>query len=145
MLAQPPVTAPPEAASAIVEEVDESDDALTDLLRDIRLFHAAVMEGVEDAIEIILADIASDVLGRELQLAPVDLAMIVHRMVQRYLADEPVCFRVHPSEAAALACDVPVVCDERLRTGDCVLELRSGHVDASLGIRLAAVTQASCK
>jgi flagellar biosynthesis/type III secretory pathway protein FliH len=102
------------------------------------LFHARVIEGVEAAVETLLTDVAADVLGRELLLAPADLKTIVNCMIQRYLSDEPLRVRVHPSDAG-FSCALPVVPDERLRSGDAVMELRCGTVDAALGVRLATV------
>ncbi len=110
-----------------------------ELVRQVRLFRACVIEGVEAAVETIVQDIATDVLGRELQLAPVDIEHITEKALQRYLVDEPVRVRVHPDEAASISCGVPVAADERLRAGDVLIELRCGSVDATLGVRLAGV------
>lgn len=127
----------------VFEESRELEEAERGLLRDVRLFHASVIEGVEAAIETITGDIAADVLGRELHLAPADIEAIVDRALQRYLSDEPLRVRAHPGEAAGLSCGVPVVGDERLRYGDAVIELRCGSVDATLGVRFASVLRAA--
>jgi seryl-tRNA synthetase len=144
----PPADEVPDGATEddvreVFEESGELEDAESGLLRDVRLFHASVIEGVEAAIETITGDIAAGVLGRELQLAPADIDAIVDRALQRYLADEPLRVRVHPDEAVGLSCGVPVVGDERLRYGDAVIELRCGSVDATLGVRFASVLRAA--
>ena len=132
-----------DAIDPVIEEVldggeaDESDDA-ADLLRDVRLFHARIIEAVESAVETLAGDIAADVLGRELLLAPADVEAIVDRALQRYAAEHPLRVRVHESDAA-MACAVPLVVDARLRPGDAVIELSNGTVDASLGMRLATL------
>jgi len=127
----------------VFEDCSELEEAESGLLRDVRLFHTSVIEGVEAAIETITGDIAANVLGRELHVAPADIDAIVDRALQRYLADEPLRVRVHPDEAAGLSCGVPVVGDERLRYGDAVIELRCGSVDATLGVRFASVLRAA--
>lgn len=118
-------------------EADESDES-ADLLRDVRLFHARIIEAVEAAVETLAGDIAADVLGRELLLAPADMEAIVDRALQHYACEQPLRVRVHESDAA-MTCAVPVVPDARLRPGDAVIELRNGAVDASLGMRLTTL------
>jgi flagellar biosynthesis/type III secretory pathway protein FliH len=129
--------APANDIDDIAEEDAEYADAQADTLRELRLFNARVIEGVEAAVETLLGDIAAEVLGRELQLAPADLQTIVDRALQRYMADEPLRVRAHPTDALAISCALPLVADERLRSGDIVLELRCGSVDGTLGVRLA--------
>ena len=144
-LNDPAMTSEPEEDDVreVLEESGELEDAESGLLRDVRLFHASVIEGVEAAIETITGDIAAEILGRELHLAPADIEAIVDRALQRYLADEPLRVRVHPGEAVGLSCGVPVVGDERLRYGDAVIELRCGSVDATLGVRFASMLRAA--
>ncbi|HET9096143.1 MAG TPA: FliH/SctL family protein [Candidatus Baltobacteraceae bacterium] len=143
--------APDEPAFEIVEELLEpADDDAGDprsgeeeleLARDVRLFHARVIEAVEAAVETLVADIAADILGRELRLEPVDIEQIVDRALQRFAAEEPLRVRVHADDAGRLNCGLPVAADMRLRPGDAVIELRNGSADASLGVRLAALVR----
>lgn len=120
-----------------IEQSRECDD-YADVLRDLRLFHARITEAVEEAVETLTGDIAAAVLGRELLLAPADVEAIVDRALQRFACEQPLRVRVHPSDAG-MTCALPVLSDARLRPGDAVIELRGGSVDASLGVRLAAV------
>ena len=110
-------------------------------VRDLRLFHARVIEAVEAAVETLVGDIAADVLGRELLLAPAGLEVIVDRALQRFASEQPLRVRVHPDDACGLNCGVPVVADARLRRGDAAIDLRDGSVDTSLGVRLAAIVR----
>lgn len=141
----------PEPVPSSLEEIPR-DDALApqdddaqvsgselELVREVRLFHARVIEAVEAAVETLTADIAADVLARELFLAPADIESIVDRALQRFAREQPVRVRVHDADLARVTCGVPVVADARLHPGDAVIELRSGSVDASLGIRLATL------
>jgi Flagellar assembly protein FliH len=107
--------------------------------RAARLFSARLTEALEGAVERLLCDIACDVLARELQLAPADIERIVDRALQRFIAEEPLRVRVHPSDAEGVQCALPLAADPQLSRGDAILELRDGFVDASLGIRLETV------
>lgn len=132
-----------EPALEIVEEMIPQDDAGdADVLREVRLFYAHVIEAVEAAVETLLEDIAADVLGRELLLGPVDIEAIVDRALQRFASEEPLRVRVHPEDRSRVRCGIPVVADEGLRPGDAIVELRRGSIDASFGARLAALLQA---
>lgn len=132
----------PSAAPPIVFEDDEADAELADesaLLRDVRLFRARIAEALEESVRTLLCDIAADVLARELQLAPADIAAIVQRVLERYAQDEPLRIRAHPAEAPRLHCTIPVVRDTRLGEGDVAIELCTGTIVSSLGLRLDAV------
>lgn len=129
------------AVGDLTHNGDPTDDEL-ELGREVRLFRARVIEAVEASVEMLVNDIAADVLGRELALAPADVEAIVDRALERFAREEPLRVRVHADDAAALRCAVPVVTDARLRPGDAVIELRDGNVDASLGVRLETLVRA---
>lgn len=109
------------------------------LLRDMRIFRARMAEAVEEAVETLAGDIATQVLGRELELARANIGAITKRALQRFAAEEPLRVRAHPDEVELLDCGVQVVADDSLLHGDVVIELRTGTVDATLGTRLDAV------
>jgi flagellar biosynthesis/type III secretory pathway protein FliH len=112
------------------------------MLREVRLFHARVTEAVEASVETLVGDIAAELLGRELLLAPADIERIVDRALHRFAAEEPLRVRVHPDDLSRLKCSLPVLADDALRPGDAILELRNGYVDASLGVRVEALLRA---
>jgi flagellar biosynthesis/type III secretory pathway protein FliH len=124
----------------VVDDAPSNEEL--EMLREVRLFHARVIEAVEAAIETLVEDIAAEVLGRELLLAPADIERIVDRALQRFASEEPLRVRVHPDDASRLTCALPVIADGRLRAGDAMLELRDGYVDASLGVRVQALLRA---
>ena len=124
-------------------EPAESDGDEINLQREMRLFRARIIEATEAAVETLVADIAADVLARELLLAPADIEAIVDRALRRFLEDEPLRVRVHADDAPKLECGVPLVADDTLRRGDAVIELRTGTIDARLGVRLASLLQAT--
>ncbi|HVA34207.1 MAG TPA: FliH/SctL family protein [Candidatus Baltobacteraceae bacterium] len=133
-----------------LDSVDPPDDVeaaceggeLTEVLSQIRRFRASLADALEVAVERLVRDVAADVLARELALRPADVAEIVAAARRRYAADEPLRMCVHPDERERLhGVDIDVVGDARLRRGDVVIELRSGTIDASLGVRLEAVLE----
>ena len=140
MLREPRDAQPAAQAEPPEEEGARDDESVA--AREIRLFMARVGEAIESATEMLRNDIAAEVVGRELQLAPSDVRAIVERTLKRYSLETPVRVRVHPGDLAALDGVFPAVADAQLRRGDAVLELRDGTIDASLGVRLDAVLRA---
>jgi flagellar biosynthesis/type III secretory pathway protein FliH len=111
--------------------------------RAVRLFRASIEEALESTIATLRCDIAAEIIGRELQIGPVAIAEIVRRAVLRWAGDHPVRVRVHPEDVSALAADgIETVADRGLRRGDAVLEVNTGTIDVSLGVRLDAVLRA---
>jgi flagellar biosynthesis/type III secretory pathway protein FliH len=118
----------------------EAAEERSALLSEIRRFRAGVADAFEYEVETLLRDVAADVLARELQLAPADVAAIVARTRSRCARERIVAVHVHPEDVGALAnLDIDVLSDAALRRGDVVIELQSGTVDLSLGVRLDAV------
>lgn len=141
--AEPERVEPPiEIVEKEIEQSPELACAESELLRDVRLFHARVIELLESSVERLLCDVACDVLARELEIRPADIERIVDRALHRYASEQPLRIRVHPNEAASLQCSVPAIADADLARGDAIVELRDGFIDASLGVRLQAVLRA---
>jgi len=107
-------------------------------VRAARLFHAALGDAFDTLAAQLARDLACEVLMRELQLAPADVAALASRLLNERSAQEPLRLRVAPADAH-IACDLPVVADPRLQAGDAVLECRSGEIDARLTVRLSAI------
>jgi flagellar biosynthesis/type III secretory pathway protein FliH len=137
----------PHESPAFLETLDEpaNETSRGDELaaaREVRFFQAHLSEALESAIEVLRNDIATEVVGRELQLAPAEIEDIVRRAVRRFAAEGPLCIRVHPDDLEKVSCEVPSAGDCALRRGDAVLEVRTGTIDASLGVRLESVLRA---
>jgi hypothetical protein len=118
---------------------------VVDAVREARLFRARLADAFDDAAARLLRELASDVLARELRLAPCDLAEIVRRVAER----APVVrVRVAACDAARVAGTshlrgrISVVEDPALAAGDAAVELAGGALDARLGVRLATVLEA---
>ena len=137
-----PDSVPPveEKAPTVLGDPARDEVVLFEIGSEMRRFRAALRDGFEAARECLLRDIACEVLGRELQLAPADIDAIVSRACAQ--ADAPASIRVHPMDAEALAawtCDVET--DATLHRGDAVLCVSEGTIDASLGVRLEGVLE----
>lgn len=131
---------------ARAESCDACADEFVAAVRDARLFRARLADAFDEAVVRLLRELASDVLVRELRLAPCDLAGLVRRASER----APVVrVRVAACDVASVAGvlrsrggDVEVVEDDALAGGDIVLEVAGGALDARLGVRLATVLEA---
>lgn len=132
----------PEALEPAPGHCEEPAPATLDVLRSVRLFHATLRERIDAAVPLLLEDIAANVLARELRLAPAEIGRICERALARFASEKPLCVRMHPADAARHVLPIPVRPDVQLRAGDAILELRDGaFVDATLGVRLAAVLE----
>jgi Flagellar assembly protein FliH len=118
---------------------------VADLARDVRVFRARLADAFDAACDTLLREFAYAVLGRELILAPPDIATIAARILTEHAGAFPLRLRVAPSDAVALArcADTlpPIASDAELAPGDAILEFPGGSIDARLGIRLAALLE----
>src|SRR5262249_54347716 len=107
----PPIS-PFIAAQTQEPQEDAAYDASTE-----RTFGAMLAERLDAAVQHLLREIACEVLGRELLLAPVDVDAIVRRLRERYRVDDHVGARTGEN-------------------GDLVLSWEGCEIDASLANRL---------
>jgi flagellar biosynthesis/type III secretory pathway protein FliH len=115
---------------------------LAEVLRDVRLFRARLADVLDAACDGMMRELAVAVIGRELVLAPVDLAAIAAHLLAAHPAATPVRLRVAPDDVARVAGIAPVCSDPALAAGDLVLEFAGGERDARLGVRLATALEA---
>jgi flagellar biosynthesis/type III secretory pathway protein FliH len=126
----------PAQEAVAAPEADDAVETLERALSDLRCFRAALADALDARLERLLLDLACSVLARDLRLAPADLATVVAREVER-AGEPPVRLRAHPDECSALgAFGCPVVADPTLLRGDVTLDLRSGTIRSTLGVRL---------
>jgi flagellar biosynthesis/type III secretory pathway protein FliH len=144
--AAPPMPHPPPSApaaapvTAAVEPLADPVEPIGDeVLRNVRLFGAALAETFESRLGELTTRFAADVLGRELLLAPADLGAIAARLIAQSAGDEPLRLRLAPADAARISSVLTVIADPDLSPGDAILECRNGSIDARLAIRLATV------
>jgi flagellar biosynthesis/type III secretory pathway protein FliH len=118
---------------------------VAEVARDVRLFRARLHDAFDSACDALLREFAYAVLGRELVLAPPDIAAIAARIIKEHRAAQPLRMRVAPSDVSLLVQCAnelpPLTCDPELSPGDAILELAGGAIDARLGVRLAALLE----
>jgi flagellar biosynthesis/type III secretory pathway protein FliH len=116
-----------------------------ELAREVRVFRARLADAFDAACDALLREFAYAVLGRELILAPVDIAAIAARVLAEHPGAQPLRLRVAPGDVPTLARAAgalpPIAGDTELAPGDAVLEFAGGSIDARLGIRLAALLE----
>ena len=133
----PPPVPLPESRMA---EPDERSDDVDEAIRAARRFRAALADALDCRLDDLLERIASDVLGRELALAPADIRGIVTRVLEAEALHPVVRVRVHPLDLRALAQSPwDTRGDETLRPGDAMIDVASGSINLTMGTRLARV------
>ena len=130
----PPEPASPEPASP--EPASPDEELLADVCSRVRRFRAMLADALDRALADLVREVAVEVIGRELVCAPADLQRIVARALERVAPDLPLAVHVHPSQLELVQLDVPVIADPGLRSDDVRIDLRSGSIDARLGVRI---------
>jgi flagellar biosynthesis/type III secretory pathway protein FliH len=124
--------------AALGSAAETANDAAADIcaaVREARLFRARLADALDAAAARLIRELASEVLARELKLAPCDIDVLVRRIHER----APVVrVRVAPADVPHLRA-APCVADPALAAGDALVELHGGALDARLGVRLATV------
>lgn len=107
-------------------------------IRAARHFRAALADALAHATASLIRELASDVLARELAIAPCEIDALVARLASDHVSAGPLRVRVSPLDRLT-ACEFPIVVDASIQAGDAILECTSGTVDARLGVRLCDV------
>jgi flagellar assembly protein FliH len=146
LLAPPPPLAAAADAPPPVPDGPAATPAGAVAERDVRLFRARLADAFDVARDSLAREFAYAVLGRELMLAPPDLAALAERILAEHPDARPLRLRVAPGDAAVLGARAgalpPLVADAALAPGDAIVEFAAGSIDARLGVRLAAVLDA---
>ncbi len=138
-----PEAAPPEAAECGTAPDDAAAAAFGAFVAQIKRMRAALEDACAARIEIFTRDLGATILGRELRLAPVDIAAIIDDALAELRRDLPLGVRVHPDDLHALhPMQLPVIPDAKLRRGDVAIDVRHGSIDVSLGARFEALLDA---
>lgn len=107
-------------------------------IRVARHFRAALADALAQATARLIRELASDVLARELTIAPCAIESLVARLARDHVSAGPLRVRVSPFDRVT-TCEFPIVVDASIQVGDALLECTSGIVDARLGVRLSDV------
>jgi flagellar biosynthesis/type III secretory pathway protein FliH len=135
----PSISTPSEELPPSPLVAPECDEAISAARR----FRAGVSDAADAALPEVLSAIAHDVLGRELQLAPAEIAGITAAAIDRFGVANVLSIQAHPSDLEALrGFELECTSDPCLQRGDVRMHLRSGTIDLALPARLDAVLAA---
>jgi len=119
--------------------------SLNDAAAGLRRRQALELAGLEDALARAAVDLASAIIGRELQLAASPGADALARALALVPAGATVVARLHPADAAVLTDPtegMTVIADPAVEPGGCILEVGDSRIDAQLGPALDRVRAA---
>jgi flagellar assembly protein FliH len=119
--------------------------ALGDAADDLRRRQALELTDLEDTLARTAVDLASAIIGRELQISVSPGADALARALALVPAGSMAVARLHPSDAAVLAeaeAGVTIIADPAVEPGGCILEVGESRIDAQLGPALDRVRAA---
>lgn len=123
---------------SVIRSLDES-------AADLRRRQALELVGLEQALARTAVDLASAIIGRELQVAVSPGADALARAMGLVPAGATATARLHPADAA-LVTDAPagvkIIADPAVEAGGCILEVGDSRIDAQLGSALDRVRAA---
>jgi flagellar biosynthesis/type III secretory pathway protein FliH len=137
----PPVSSEPATGAPLVAVAADEPErpavtfAYTDALEDLALMRLAALEGYERACTRLLESLASEVLGRELALAPADLAALLQRALAAFSEREPLAIVLAPHDAERARFPLPVRADPTLAAGDLVIEVSDSQLESRFAFR----------
>ena len=119
--------------------------SLDDAAAEFRRRQALELNGLEDALARAAVDLASAIIGRELQVAESPGADALARALALVPAGAATIARLHPADAALIVDGprgVTIVADPSIEPGGCILEVGDSRIDAQLGPALDRVRAA---
>ncbi len=137
-------TAPAAEPATVPAHVRESEREPAAAFGAARRFRAGVADALDLAVRRLLAEVAENVLARELTISGADIAAIVAKARERFARERVVAVRAHPSTRAQLReLEIEKIFDEALAPDDVILELRTGTIDLRMRARLEAALAAA--
>ena len=132
-------------AAAAVARAEALFRSLVEAADDLRRRQALELSGLEDTLARTAFDLASAVVGRELQLSSSPGADALARALALVPAGCMATARLHPGDVASLGAApeaVAVIADPAIEPGGCILEVGDSRIDAQLGSALDRVRAA---
>ena len=137
-------------SAAALSRLEALGGSLAAAAEELRRRQALELAGLEDALARAAVDLASAIIGRELELAASPGADALARALALVPAGCTAVARLHPSDAAALG-EAPLgeapgaltlIPDPAVEPGGCILEVGDSRIDAQLGPALDRVRAA---
>lgn len=131
--------------AGIIARAEALCRSLAEAADDLRRRQALELKGLEDTLARAAFDLATAVVGRELQLSSSPGADALARALALVPAGCVATARLHPEDVASLGAlpdPVTVVADPAVEPGGCILEVGDSRIDAQLGSALDRVRAA---
>jgi flagellar assembly protein FliH len=119
--------------------------SLDEAAADLRCRQALELAGLEDTLARTAVDLASAIIGRELEVAASPGADALARAMGLVQAGATARARLHPADAALVTespAGVTIIPDPAVEPGGCILEVGDSRIDAQLGSALDRVRAA---
>lgn len=137
------------AEAAFFEARTAALAALARAAADLDAREARTLADVEEAVVAGAFELATALVGRELELAAAPGRDALHRALLLTTGRQAVLARLHPDDVASLGDvtdlaagrDITVVADPTVERAGCVLEVGQGRIDAQLSVALARVKE----
>ncbi len=127
-------SAPPAEPASVVRGV--IDFAHADIVHELTLMRLAALEACERGVAVAVRLCATELLARELAIAPVDVEALAKRALERFAAHEPISLTVSPHDAERVRAPLPTRVDPALAAGDLVVVVRDGSFESTFAFRL---------
>ncbi len=134
--------APSETASApVAAHVPEPPDRVTHaaVFEELALLRVAALDAFERSAARALRELATEVLGRELALAPFDIEALVARALEAFAGAVPIRLVLSPADAIRVRVALPVRVDAALQAGDTIVEVGDGAFESLALFRLERI------
>jgi flagellar assembly protein FliH len=137
-------------SAAAVARLEALGRSLATAAEELRRRQALELVGLEDALARAAVDLASAIIGRELEVSASPGADALARALALVPAGSTAVARLHPSDAASLG-EAPLggtpgaltlIPDPAVEPGGCILEVGDSRIDAQLGPALDRVRAA---
>lgn len=135
-IAAPPV---PDPERGPAEATVAASFAHAELVHDLTILQIAASEAFERSARRAIADLAHEVLVRELALAPVDIEALLARALAAFAESEPIAIVVAPADVDRVSGPLPIRSDAGLEPGDLIVIVRDGAFESPTAFRLADV------
>lgn len=140
-------------SAAAVARLESAGRALAEAAADLRHRQALELTALQDALARTAVDLASAIIGRELEVSASPGADALARALALVPAGSVATARLHPADAAALSTGslgelggapgaLTVIPDPAVEPGGCILEVGDSRIDAQLGSALDRVRAA---
>ena len=126
-------------SAAVLARLEAVIRSLDEAASDLHRRQALELAGLENALAQAAVDLASAIIGRELQVAQSPGADALARALALVPAGATATARLHPADAALIT-DAPgglrIISDPAVESGGCILDVGDSRIDAQLGSAL---------